>query len=1186
MSIDADILRQGMKAGRPLVIGQCPEGLDALVLADMARLAGREGRVLVHVARMDARMEDLRRQIGFFAPELEVLTFPAWDCLPYDRVSPNAEVISQRMGTLAALARRQAARKECAPGATQPPLLVLTTANAVIQRTVPRAEVEGAALHLKPGAVFAPEKLAAWLAAQGFSRTGTVMEPGEFAQRGSIIDLFAAGMEHPVRLDFFGDELESIRSFSVESQRTIRQLKEVVLDPSSEVRLTEQAIARFRAGYAEAFGGEALRDPLVEAVKAGRRYPGMEFWLPLFHERLETLVEHAGDCWLTLDHEVDAVIEARLAEVREHYEARRQALEQKTFGADPYRPLPPERLWLTQEQWEQRIARLPRAAFSPFAEVSTPQRAAISAGGRKGRNFAAERASREGGLYDAVVAHIAALRKSGTGSDDSKANGRKVLLAAGSAGARDRLMQILQDHGLAPVAAAEGWAQALAAGAQTVSAVVLPLEEGFETDAFAVVTETDILGERLRRRARKRKRASDFISELSAISPGDLVVHVEHGIGRFEGLRTIEVGGAPHDCLHLTYAGGDRLFLPVENIDLLTRYGGEEASAQLDRLGSGAWQAKKAKLKQRLKDMAEELIRIAAARQLLSAPLIAPPDGLYEEFCARFPHEETEDQLRAIEDVFMDLAKGQPMDRLICGDVGFGKTEVALRAAFATVMSGHQVAVVVPTTLLARQHAQTFMERFAGYPVNIAHISRLTPRKEVNAIRQGLRDGTVDIVIGTHALLGREVAFKDLGLLVIDEEQHFGVKHKEQLKKLKTGVHVLTLTATPIPRTLQLALSGVRSLSVIATPPVDRLAVRTFLSPFDPVAIREYLLREHYRGGQSYYVVPRVADIEHVADFLREQVPEVKFAIAHGQMPATALDEVMTAFQEKQFDVLLATTIIESGLDIPNANTMIVHRADMFGLAQLYQLRGRVGRSKVRGWCLLTTDPKLPLTDSAKKRLEVLQSLDSLGAGFQLASHDLDIRGAGNLLGEEQSGHIREVGFELYQQMLEEAVAQQRGVEQEAEGDASFSPTINIGVAVLIPEHYVRDLDLRMGLYRRLAALEDEQALDAFAAELVDRFGPLPEEVRHLVSVVGMKMLARQAHVMSVDAGAKGAVLRFFRDAFPCPEKLMQWIGGLRGAVKLRPDMRLVVKGNWADTQQRIRGINRVLRALAGVCRK
>ncbi len=1145
-------------------------------LADMARLFAREGRALLHIARMDARMATLAEQLAFFAPDVEVLRFPAWDCLPYDRVSPNASVLAERMGALARLAQWRRA-VEAGGAAGNKPLIVLTTVNAALQRTPPVEEVAGASLHLKPGMVRPPEELARWLSEQGFTRTGTVVEHGEFAQRGSIIDLFAAGMERPVRLDFFGDELESIREFDVQTQRTVRELHEVSLKPGGEIMLTREAIARFRTGYAEAFGGEALRDPIVEAVRAGRRYPGMEFWLPLFHERLETLFDHAGGAEravITQDHEADAVVKARLEEIGEHYQARLSALEAKTFGADPYRPLPPERLWLTEEEWEQRLSRFAVARFSPFAEVSTPERLAISADGRKGRNFASERAAKDGGLYDAVAKHVADLRARGA------KEGRKVLLAAATAGAAERLAHILEDHGLRPVASAESWVEARRQGASVVSAVALPLEEGLESARLAVVTETDIFGERLRRRARKR-RAADFITELSAIEPGDLVVHVEHGIGRFEGLVTIDAGGAPHDCLHLTYEGGDRLYLPVENLDLLTRYGGEEATAKLDRLGGGAWQARKARLKKRLMEMAEELIRVAAARQLLQAPVITPPEGLYEEFCARFPFEETEDQLSAIADVFADLASGRPMDRLICGDVGFGKTEVALRAAFATVMSGHQVAVVTPTTLLARQHAQTFTERFAGYPVKVAHVSRLTPRKEINEIKRGLKDGTVDIVIGTHALLGKDVAFRDLGLLVIDEEQHFGVKHKEQLKKLKTGVHVLTLSATPIPRTLQLALSGVRELSVIATPPVDRLAVRTFLSPFDPVSIREHLLREHYRGGQSYYVVPRIADIDHIAEFLSEHVPEVKFAVAHGRMSATELDEVMTAFQEKQFDVLLATTIIESGLDIPNANTMIVHRADMFGLAQLYQLRGRIGRSKVRAWCLLTVPADVPLTPSAKKRLEVLMSLDSLGAGFQLASHDLDIRGAGNLLGEEQSGHIREVGFELYQQMLEEAVANLRGGDDLSTGREEFSPSINIGVSVLIPEHYVPDLSLRMGLYRRLAQLQDERALDAFAAELADRFGPLPEEVRHLIDVVGLKMLAKQAHVASVEAGAKGAVLRFHGDEFPAPEGLMAWIGAMKGAVKLRPDMRLVVRGRWQELADRVRGVRLVLKKLA-----
>ena len=1165
MTVRADIIESSLKPGRPLVIGECPEGLDALWLADMARLSARRGRTLLHVARLDARMAQLREQLAFFAPEIEVRAFPAWDCMPYDRVSPNAAVVAERMATLAALARRRqdaALRKR--------PLIVITTANAALQRTVPVVEVARSSLHLKPGMVKKPEELAEWLAGQGFLRTDTVMEPGEFAQRGSIIDLFAAGQERPVRLDFFGDELESIRAFDVETQRTVRQLTEVVLEPTSEIRLTREAIERFRTGYAETFGGEALRDPLMESVRAGRRHPGMEFWLPLFYERLETLFDHVGEAVVTLDHEAEAAVEARLEEVAEQYQARFSALEAKTFGADPYRPLPPEALWLTKEEWRKRLARLPVAQFSPFAEVSTPERAAISAGGRKGRSFAAERAAQDGGLYDAVVDHVAALRK----------GGRKVLLAAGTAGAAERLAHILEDHGLKPVATAARWAEAHAQGETVVSAVALPLEEGFEAERLAVVTETDVLGEGLRRRARRRRKASDFISELSAIEPGDLVVHADHGIGRFEGLVTIEVGGAPHECLHLTYAGGDRLYLPVENLEVLSRYGGEEATAQLDRLGSGAWQAKKARLKKRLRDMADELIRIAAARALKEAPKITPPEGLYEEFCARFPFEETEDQLAAIADVFADLASGRPMDRLICGDVGFGKTEVALRAAFATVMSGHQVAVITPTTLLARQHTQTFTERFAGYPVNIAHVSRLTPRKEINAIKRGLKEGEIDIVIGTHALLGKDVGFHDLGLLVIDEEQHFGVKHKEQLKKLRANVHVLTLTATPIPRTLQLALSGVRELSVIATPPVDRLAVRTFLSPFDPVAIREHLLREHYRGGQSYYVVPRIADIDTIAEFLSEHVPEVKFAVAHGRMTPKELDEVMTAFQEKQFDVLLTTTIVESGLDIPNANTMIVHRADMFGLAQLYQLRGRIGRSKVRAWCLLTVPANVPLTASAKKRLEVLMSLDSLGAGFQLASHDLDIRGAGNLLGEEQSGHIREVGFELYQQMLEEAVASLRtGASEEAAAD--FSPAINIGTAVMIPEHYVPDLSLRMGLYRRLAHAEDESALDALAAELADRFGPLPQEVRHLVDVVGIKLLAKRAHVAALDAGMKGAVVRFHQDKHPNPERLLRWIGAQNGAVRLRPDGRMVVRARWDDVERRIRGVRRLVTALA-----
>ncbi|HHN67166.1 MAG TPA: transcription-repair coupling factor, partial [Thermopetrobacter sp.] len=878
-----------------------------------------------------------------------------------------------------------------------------------------------------------------------------------------------------------------------------------------------------------------------------------------------------GAALVTLDHEVDAALSARLEDIADYHRARLDHLDGKLFGADPYRPLPPDALYLNEAEWTALLAARPVARLSPFTEAEGGGRRVIDMGGRAGRGFAAERAQEGVNVFEAARDHIAALRQ----------DGRKVLLAGWTDGSRERLVTILSDHGLSPIAPAASWREAREQGAGVVSAVRLEVAHGFVSADLALVTEQDILGDRLIRRTKKRRRAADVIRELTALDVGDLVVHVDHGIGRFEGLKTITAGGAAHDCLHLTYAGGDTLYLPVENIDLLTRYGGEEATAQLDRLGGSAWQAKKAKLKKRLLEMAGELIATAAKRAMRRADVITVPEGMWEEFCARFPHEETEDQLKAVEDVLADLASGRPMDRLICGDVGFGKTEVALRAAFAAVMSGKQVAVITPTTLLARQHFATFRERFAGWPVKVAMLSRMVPAKEQAAVKKALKAGEVDIVIGTHALLGRDIAFRDLGLLVIDEEQHFGVRHKERLKALKADVHVLTLTATPIPRTLQLALSGVRELSVIATPPADRLAVRTFLSPFDPVSIREALLREHYRGGQSYYVVPRIADLDEGARFLREQVPEVRFATAHGRMTPAELDRVMTDFHERRFDVLLATTIIESGLDITNANTMIVHRADMFGLAQLYQLRGRIGRGKVRGWCLLTVPRRVLLSAAAKKRLEVLLSLDTLGAGFMLASHDLDIRGAGNLLGEEQSGHIKEVGFALYQQMLEEAVAELRG--ETAEQAAHFSPAINIGAAVLIPERYVPDLQTRLGLYRRLAEVESETEVEAFAAELRDRFGPPPEEARHLLEVVTIRMLARAARVAALEAGAKGAVLRFHEDTFPNPEKLVGWIAAQGAAAKLRPDMRLVALRDWERLEQRVAGLRKLLRQLAAL---
>jgi transcription-repair coupling factor (superfamily II helicase) len=973
------------------------------------------------------------------------------------------------------------------------------------------------------------------------------MEPGEFAVRGGILDLFPPARAKPVRLDFFGDTLESIKIFDVDTQRTSKIVQKLVLLPVSEVAFGEEAEKLFRSRYVELFGGATGDDPLYQAVSAGQRYPGMEHWLPLFHERLETLFDYVQGSDVSFDHLADEAVAQRFEQIREHYEARLEGMEAAKFGAPPYKPVPPDRMFLSGKEWKESLEALAVRRFSPFEEGEGDN--VRSFRGRTGRNFALERAAEGGDLFGAVVGHVRNLQ----------AANKRVIIAAWTPGARERLATLLAGHGLKEARKVESYPEALALPGGTPALAVLGLERGFDTPELAVIGEQDILGDRLVRPRRRAKRAADVITEATSLSIGDLVVHVDHGIGRFEGLETITALGAPHDCLEIVYAGGDKLYLPVENIELLSRYGSDSEGVQLDKLGGVGWQSRRARLKKHLREMAGELIKIAAKRLL-------------------------EDQQAAIDAVLEDLASGKPMDRLICGDVGFGKTEVALRAAYVAAMAGVQVAVVVPTTLLARQHYKTFTERFKGLPLRIGRASRLVGAKELAETREGLKNGTIDIVIGTHALLGKTIQFARLGLLIIDEEQHFGVAHKERLKQLKEDVHVLTLTATPIPRTLQLALSGVRELSIISTPPIDRLAVRTFISPFDPVILREALRRERYRGGQSFYVVPRIADLDEVAEFLTETVPELKVGRAHGQMSATELESVMGAFYEGQFDVLLSTAIVESGLDLPNANTLIVHRADMFGLAQLYQLRGRVGRSKTRAYAYFTTPPGQKLTEGAEKRLKVLQSLDTLGAGFSLASHDLDIRGAGNLLGEEQSGHIREVGFELYQSMLEEALAAMRGGEM-GEISEQWSPQISLGTAVLIPESYVGDLQVRLGLYRRLSSLETRGDIDAFAGELVDRFGELPEEVRHLLHVMEIKGLCRQAGIAQVDAGPKGAVLAFRKNEFANPEGLVQFMARAKGRVKLQPDHKLVFKADWDLPAARLEGVRALVQQLAEIAR-
>lgn len=1092
----------------------------------------------------------------YFAPELETLSFPAWDCLPYDRSSPSLRSSSERLATLHALQRK-----------AKGPQLLVTTVNAATQRTLTPFRIRQLVAHLAPGERIDLDRLTALLSANGYVRTDTVQDAGEFAVRGGLVDLYPAGEEDGLRLDFFGDEIESVRRFDPSTQRTTGTVEGFTLLPASETLLEEGSIKRFRSGYREKFGAAATGDPIYQAVSEGRRLAGIDHWLPLFEEKLVTLFDHLSDDDIVVRDAGDAgAADARFEAIDDYYQNRTRAQ-----SSDPgsYRPLEPNSLYLGRTEWEAQIADRPMHLATPFREPESETVLDFEVDAP--RDFAPERAQ-NANIYEAVVDHVAKLRK----------GKKKVILASYSVGARERLKGLLSDHGLAKTAEADSWQDALgAAGNGQVALTVIQLDHGFSSADVALLTEQDMLGDRLVRRRKRKKSTDAFLNELATLSPGDLVVHADHGIGRYEGLTQIPVGTSPHDCVALEYSGGDKLYVPVENIDVLSRYGSESDGVALDKLGGEAWQRRKARMKERIREIAGELIKTAAERALRSGE-VAQPDTGYAAFVDRFPYEETEDQERAIGDVIEDLGQGRPMDRLVCGDVGFGKTEVALRAAFIAAMAGMQVALVCPTTLLARQHYNNFRERFQGFPLEIGRLSRLVPAAEAKATREGIAEGKIDIVIGTHAILAKSVEFKKLGLVIVDEEQRFGVTHKERLKAMKADVHVLTLTATPIPRTLQMAMSGLRELSVIQTPPVDRLAVRTYVMPWDPVVLREALLREHYRGGQSYFVVPRIAELTDIEQFLRDEVPEVSFIVAHGQMSPTEVEERMSAFYDRKYDVLLSTTIVESGLDIPSANTLIIHRADRFGLAQLYQLRGRVGRAKTRAYAYFTTPGSRMVTEGADKRLQVLANLDSLGAGFQLATHDLDIRGAGNLLGDEQSGHIKEVGFELYQSMLEDAImdAKAGGVGKTRD---EYSPQITVDAPILIPEEYVPDLDLRMGLYRRMNELETGQEIEAFAAEMIDRFGKLPEATDNLLKIIEIKNNCRTACVVKLDVGPKGALVHFYNDQFPDLEGLIGYVQRLKGTAKLRPDSKLVITRNWPDPQSRINGALQLSRGLAKI---
>lgn len=1111
----------------------------------VAKLVEKEASALIVLSR-DQDIYQFRHQLELLLKR-KVLSFIAWDCLPYDRISPSLECINQRVQTLTTLSE-------------DPKHIIVTSVAALTQYLPPRLSFLGETLVIKKNQNFSFVKFQNYLIEKGFNRVGVVYEPGDYAVRGDIIDFFPVGYTNPYRIDFFGDNIERIRQFDAINQSTLNELDEIFVRPVREITLPPQSINLFKEKYREHFPENYLQSSLYKHISEGHLYAGYEHWLPLYFDHTETLLDYVNPEKTIIEYDASQTFAEQHALCNEYYQARISP----SFGSSFYHPLSPEIVYWSEHKWSE-FSKKDHIIISP---LHTENATKLSI--QPPPNF--QQSRQQGQLFDDLFS----LKN--THPD------KQFIITAQSDGARTRLEIMLKEHGNTQILPINDWPPTNASK-KPIYSLTFPLDEGFITTDQIVLTEQDILG--LRKSQKVRKNANAF-KNMEELNVGDYVVHREHGVARYQGLQTVDVGGNPHDCLLLEYADKNKLFLPIENLETLSRYGSDDMAVELDRLGTAHWQNRKAKVKKRLLVIADYLIKLAAQRSLQEGETFLTPK-VYEEFCSRFPYPETDDQIRAIEEVLADLSSGKPMDRLVCGDVGFGKTEVALRAAFAVAATGKQVVIVTPTTLLCRQHFQNFFSRFHGFGIRVVQLSRLVKTTDVKRVREEIKIGDAKVIIATHAILSEKTAFNDLGLLIIDEEQHFGVKQKEKLKKLKPNVHILTLTATPIPRTLQLALAGVRELSLIATPPIDRLSIRTFIMPFDPVTIKEALMREYHRGGQSFFVVPRIEDIKSSKEILETLLPDFRIAIAHGQLPATELENIISDFCDRKYDILLATNIVESGIDMPWVNTIILHRADRFGLAQLYQLRGRVGRTKIQAYAYLTLPPDAIISETAKKRLEVMQSLDQLGAGFKLASHDMDIRGCGNVVGEEQSGHIKEVGVELYQTLLHEAILQVRAEHDQIEIPANeWIPQLNLGLSLLIPETYVSDLSLRLSLYRRLATLESSNEIHTFAAELVDRFGKIPNECENLLKVIELKIACKSLNIEKIDAGPKGLVVGFYKNHFAKPEALLAYINSPEARklaeVKLRPDQKINFLRDGLNTDLRLKFCFAVLKQLQRLC--
>jgi transcription-repair coupling factor (superfamily II helicase) len=1100
-------------------LGGIPDGYIPFFLADALKYDKKKAHIFV--AHSAKQAQTLYAQIKAIQKGIKVFHLPGWDCLPYDRVGPSQDIITKRIQTFIELAQEENG------------YILILDINSFLQKVPPKNYWYDKTISFKQGQSYVRDKVVEQLNSFGYKRCETVYTEGDYAVRGHIIDVFITGEEHPVRIDFFDKEIENIRAFSIDTQVTLKDknnFSKIDLKPSSEICWDEKATRNFKKNYNALESSIPLNsDELYQSVTHGRIFQGQEHWSPLaFEEPFCTIESYASTQGYNLyaDQYVQETLKDSLDLLFDYYNARVNPY----VGQVSFRPLPPNYFYRIGEITSFII-------LTPFVKPNEKD---------YGARLLLDFPKRQGNpdFLENVLDYIIKASQKGA-----------VHLACVSEGTKERIHALLQEHQFS----------------QEISTYIMPMEKGFYAKEFTLIADQDILGEPQRVTKIKKRSHQRFFQELNEMSVGDLVVHKDHGIGRYLGLESINISERPHDCIILEYDQGTRLYLPVENMELISRYGNETALTQLDKLGSTSWKTKKGKAKKRIELIAHYLIETAAKRSKLVADEIKAPEMAYANFCHQFPYVETNDQNEAIDDIIKDLSSGKPMDRLICGDVGFGKTEVALRAAFLAVSSGKQVAVITPTTLLCRQHVQTFITRFQYEKYNIGQLSRLVNARQLKKTKLGIKEGSVDIAVGTHSLLGKDINFKNLGLVIVDEEQHFGVNQKEKLKEKYPHLHVLTLTATPIPRTLQMSFTGVRELSLITTPPVDRLPVRTFVLEEDTTAIKEAILREIHRGGQVFYVCPHIKNQKSIEEMLRTILPDLRFKTVNGQMDSVQLEDTISAFCERHYDLLLATNIIESGIDMPSVNTIILHNSHLFGLAQLYQLRGRVGRAKVQAYAYFTIPKHKALTEQANKRLKVLQSLDTLGAGFHLANHDLDIRGAGNILGEEQTGHMKEIGVDLYQQLLQETILMIKAKESGETYQEDWTPQINLGCAVLIPEQYIQDLSVRLSLYKRLASFTEIEEVHSFAAELVDRFGKFPLEVKNLLQVSEIKLLSKKTYVEKLDVGPKGFLLSFFNNNFPNPGGLLKWLQSkqMNAHCKIRNDQKLFVSFEGDDIKRR-----------------